>query len=347
MHINIIARTNEVGLDSDANLLQTTLESADHKVTFSHCRGKSLVSSLLGKIIKKKPDFDANIFLERTFSAWFDSAPINILIPNQERYPERQLNKLNRIDHIFCKSKHALKIFSKYSEVYKFQTHLTSFTSKDVHVNDEIPNYGKFFHLAGRSTLKGTDTILKLWVKNPQWPLLTIVQNKDNAPEKESLPSNVTLIAEHLPYGELIKLSNKSGIHLCTSLSEGWGHYIVEAMSAKAVVITTDAPPMNELITPDRGILIPHDKSEPRHLGTNFYVNERALEQAINDVIALDPTEKEATGLASRAWFLRNHQQFTKNIAVSFTSISSPEVKIDSQAIVLTETTEHSNQKVN
>ena len=318
-HINIIARTNGVGLDSDASLLQTALEAAGHKVTFSHCRSKSLVSSLFGKLTKKKPEFDANIFLERTFPAWFDSAAINILIPNQERYPERQLSRLSKIDHVFCKSKHALEIFSKHSEKYKFGCHLTSFTSKDVHLNDEIPDYNKFFHLAGRSTLKGTDIILKLWGDNPHWPTLTIVQNKDNAPE--SVPSNVTLIAEHLPYAELIKLSNKNGVHLCTSLSEGWGHYIVEAMSAKAVVVTTDAPPMNELITPDRGILVPYSRSEPRHLGTNFYVGEAKLEDSIKSLISLNAAEKEALGLAGRAWFLRNHQQFLKNIESTFNSI--------------------------
>lgn len=319
MHINIIARSNGVGLDSDASLLQSALESAGHRVTFSHCRSRSFITSLFSKYLKT--EFDANIFLERTFPAWFSAAPINILIPNQERYPERQLARLKNIDHVLCKSQHALDIFTDLSEKYQFQCHFTSFTSKDVHLNDEIPNYSKFFHLAGRSTLKGTDTILKLWAKNPQWPCLTIVQSKDNAPD--AVPENVTLIAEHLPYSELIKLANKNGIHLCTSLSEGWGHYIVEAMSAKAVVITTDAPPMNELITPETGILVPFDKSEPRHLGTNFYVNEASLEHAIQAAIDLHTSEKEALGLASRVWFLRNHQRFTNNIAEFFNQLKT------------------------
>jgi len=318
-HINIIARTNGVGLDSDAQLLQTALESLGYKVTFSHCRSKTLFASLLAKLSHQQLEFDANIFLERTFLAWLSAAPINILIPNQERYPKRQLSRLKHIDHLFCKSQHAQKIFSALSTKYRFTCHFTGFTSKDVHLNDQIRDYQTFFHLAGRSTLKGTETILKLWQNNPHWPNLTIVQNQANAPD--SVPENVTLIAEHLPYAKLNKLVNSKSIHLCTSRSEGWGHYIVEAMSAQAVVITTDAPPMNELISPNRGILVPYSQSEPRHLGTNFYVNESQLEQAIETIINLNTADKQAIGLASRDWFLDNYQQFLTSLDSTLQSI--------------------------
>ena len=213
-NINIIARSNGVGLDSDVSLLSKALESAGYTVTFSHCRSRSW----LKKWFCRAPQYDANIFLERVFPVWFGAAKKNLLIPNQERFPERNVKRLEQIDHVLCKSRHAEQLFPALGASTKF----ISFTSKDIHLNDEIPNYRIFFHLAGRSTLKGTETILKLWEKHPEWPTLTILQHKDNAPE--TVPSNVRLIAEHLPFSELIKLANKHGIHLCPSLSEGWGH---------------------------------------------------------------------------------------------------------------------------
>lgn len=310
-HINIIARTNGVGLDSDVSLLTKAIEQAGHKVTFNHCRSRSIFK----KWFSQKPQYDANIFLERIFPVWFGSAKKNILIPNQERFPERHIKRLEKIDHVLCKSRHAEQIFSALGSKTKY----ISFTSKDLHLNDEIPDYGIFFHLAGRSTLKGTDTILKLWEKHPEWPTLTIVQHKDNAPE--SVPKNVRLIAEYLPYSELIKLVNKHGIHLCTSLSEGWGHYIVEAMSSNSIVVTTDAPPMNELITDQRGTLVPFHKKEPRHLGTNFSVDPDLLEEKISDLISQDTQSKQEKAKRARNWFEENNKQFSTNINTALSEI--------------------------
>lgn len=279
----------------------------------SHCRARGFWSRLLGK---GKDAFDINIFLERVFPSWFGSAKTNFLIPNQERFPERHLGRLKNIQLVLCKTRHAEEIFSGKG----CDTAFISFTSKDVHVNDEIPNYQKFFHLAGKSTLKGTETLLSIWEKHPEWPELTIVQHKDNAPEK--VPANVRLIAEYLPYHELVKLENKNGIHICPSLSEGWGHYIVEAMSARACVIATDAPPMNELIRSDRGMLVATNRSEPRHLGTNYYVDPEALEQIIEKVISLPNEQKQALGEEARVWFDKNHLAFEKNIETVLSGIT-------------------------
>jgi hypothetical protein len=51
----------------------------------------------------------------------------------------------------------------------------------------------------------------------------------------------------------------ESGVHLCVSEREGFGHYLNEARGAAAVVITTEHPPMNELVRPGVGVLVPPD----------------------------------------------------------------------------------------
>lgn len=310
MHINLIARTNGVGLDADVALLKHTLEQGGLEITVSHSRGMSLVS----KWTSKKNQFDANIFLERAFPNWFNAAPINLLIPNQERYPHRHLKRLDKIDFVLCKTKHAEEIFSEYAKTKRI-----GFTSKDLNDSQLSPDYQSFFHLAGRSTLKGTETILKLWKKHPEWPTLTLIQHKENAPTE--VPANVNLIAEYLAYDDLLELLNKSGVHLCPSLSEGWGHYIVEAMSSGAVVITTDAPPMNELISASRGLLVPFNHSEPRHLGTNFYVNPDELESSIENIIATPVDELAAIGLTAQQWYHSNHVKFEESVVKTIKSI--------------------------
>lgn len=302
--INIIARTNGVGLDRDVDLIHETLTAAGFIVTVSHCRG----ISPLRQYFPSKPRFDANIFLERVFPRWLGEAKTNLIIPNQERFPKRHLKHLKKIDHILCKSRHAEGIFSGLG----FPTEFISFTSTDLLDPSATPDYQSFFHLAGRSTLKGTETILALWKKHPEWPVLTIVQCQENAPDQ--VPSNVKLITDYIPHDEIKQHLNRHGIHLCTSLSEGWGHYIVEAMSCKAAVITTDAPPMNELITPARGIPVPYNHSEPRHLGTNFHIDPDKLEKNIQQLLMMSPEKKQIYGNHARAWFEKNDLTFRKTL---------------------------------
>lgn len=311
LHLNIVARTNGVGLDRDVDLILAAATDAGYKVTVSHCREIPFYSNWL----PKKPSYDANIFLERIFPRWLGSARLNLLIPNQERFPERHVPRLGKIDHVLCKSAHALEVFGKIYPSCKF----IGFTSKDLHDPTVSRKQNGILHLAGRSTLKGTETVLTLWKKHPEWPTLTLLQHKDNAPDAP--PKNVDLITNYLSDDDLVKLVNEHPIHLCPSLSEGWGHYIVEAMSCRATVITTDGPPMNELVQADRGILVDAPKTEPRHLGTNFKVSHIALEAAIEKAISMTTEDRDSMQSNARNWMLQNHRSFEARFADLLSSL--------------------------
>jgi glycosyltransferase involved in cell wall biosynthesis len=312
--INIIARRNGVGLDRDVDLLHDVLSDAGFEVTISHCRG----IFPLRRLFPQKAKFDANLFVERIFPRWFGTARINIVIPNQERFPRRHLPLLRKMDHVLAKTAHGHEIFSEHVPT----THLVRFTSPNL-LDEEVKKNESpsCLHLAGRSTLKGTETVLALWGKHPQWPALTLIQCKENAPE--SVPANVTLLTDYLSDEEIRHHLNVNPIHICPSLSEGWGHYIVEAMSCGAVIVTTDGPPMNELITEERGVTVPYHKSEPRHLGTNFHVDPDALESKLENLFSASPESLKQTGNAARDWFLANDEQFRKTLAQTMKEILS------------------------
>lgn len=298
----ILGRNNGVGLDRDASLLRGALEGAG--VNVKAPKLKSLSALLSGK-----NRADMAFHLERVAPWWKGKAKTHFLIPNQERFPERLLPRLKMIDHVLCKSRHAEEIFSKHHPSVKY----IGFTSEDRYLREVSPDYGKFFHLAGKSTLKNTEVLLRLWKRHPEWPCLLLVQHPDNAPA--SVPENVELVSRYLPDQELREMQNRAGIHLCPSLSEGWGHYITEAMSCRAVTVATDAPPMNELVNHTRGIVVPYGKSESRHLGTNFYVDEDQLERAIMHVINRSVAEKSHLGQMAREWFLENDRNFRQRVA--------------------------------
>lgn len=300
--LNIIARSNGVGLDRDVDLIRHAATAAGYEVTFSHCRELSPFARWLSP----RRRFQANLFLERIFPRWLHTAPVNLLIPNQERFPSRHLNRLKKIDHILCKSRHALDIFRNHHP----SCHFTGFTSRNLH-KEEVPRKAQgILHLAGRSTLKGTKALLNLWQNHPEWPELTLLQHQENAPDL--VPKNVSLITGYLSEDELHTLVNQHPIHLCPSLSEGWGHYLVEAMSCGALVITTDGPPMNEIITVDRGLLVGVARTEPRHLGTNFHVDPIALEKTIARALAMTEHERQDLGRAAQNWAAGNDRRFQK-----------------------------------
>jgi glycosyltransferase involved in cell wall biosynthesis len=302
--LRIVARTNGVGVDRDVQLLLDALSTWGEQPAFSHYRS----ISPLRRFLDRRDTGECIIFLERVTSRWLRRAGRYLLIPNQERYPERLKPLLHRIDHVLCKSRHAQEIFAAHHP----SVHYLGFTSFDRASPRVAPDYTRFLHLAGGSSLKGTSSLLAVWAKHPEWPVLTVVQHSRDAPR--TVPTNVELIRRYMPDGDLQALQNACGIHLCPSLSEGWGHYIVEAMSCRAVTLVTDGPPMNEIVQPDRGVLVPYERSEPRKLGFNFYVDPAALERSVADLIAMPVATKERIGRAGREWFEHNDREFRENL---------------------------------
>ncbi|HEY8539343.1 MAG TPA: hypothetical protein VIL28_10795, partial [Steroidobacteraceae bacterium] len=96
--------------------------------------------------------------------------------------------------------------------------------------------------------------------------------------------------------------------------AEGWGHYIVEAMSVGAVTITTAAPPMNELVSEERGILVAARPAAPQCLSATHHVDEAALEAAIERTFEMSDEECASVGERARSWFLQNKRGFPERL---------------------------------
>ncbi len=298
--INIVGRSNRVGLDRDASLIAEIVGEAGRQVSFSHYRSRPWGASLL----PSRTTIEATVFLERVFPRWFGTSAVNLLIPNQERFPRRHVRRLDRVDHVLCKTRHAQAIFRGLG----CSVFYIGFTSRDRYDQNVTRDYRSAFHLAGRSTLKGTEAVLRLWRKHPEWPELLVVQHRKHG--LDGLPDNIRLLHTYLGDEELRDLQNRRGIHLCPSRAEGWGHALVEGLSCKALVVTTDAPPMNEVVDSGRGICVPFATSSPRNLGTSFEVDEVALEHSVQILLDLPIEESQRLGTRAREWFLRNDSRF-------------------------------------
>ena len=303
----IVSRTNGFGLDRDLEILREALAAAGIDADTARPRERGWIAVLTGRWAA-----DRIIHVERVHKRWLGAAREHFVIPNQERFPRRHLSTLRRVDRVLAKTRHAETVFSGLG----LPTEYIGFRSEDRRLPGAAKDWSRFLHVAGRSTMKGTEDLLALWERRPDWPELVVVE--DPSRPQRTVPANVTLVRRYLADAELKDLQNGCGIHLCPSRSEGWGHYIHEGMSCAAVVVTTDAPPMNEFIDPESGILVPYSRSEARHLGLCYYVDTAVLEAKIDTVLSMSGQAKAEMGAAARRRFEETSESFAGRIEAIF-----------------------------
>lgn len=293
LKINLIGMKNGKGLETDFNILQEALEKLD-----CHVRFVDLIDTKWSKA-------DVNIFLERLVPEKFFWAKQNWFIPNPE-WTALPIPFPEKIDLVLCRTKEVQRIF----HLMHMPTYYLGFTSPDCYVKKIKKNYQHFFHLAGGSSLKGTAAISQLWFNDSSLPFLTVVNFTTNFKAKKT---NLDWISNRLPEKQLRQFQNECGIHLCPSETEGFGHYINEAMSAGAVIITTNAPPMNEFIKDPR-CLVPYVNITSMNLGDCYAVDPNELKIKIESLNSLPRKELKAIGQYNRLLYLENREAFYERL---------------------------------
>lgn len=304
--IQVLARDNGAGLSRDLRLLTDALGEVGAQVQTTALPHRGRLAEWLTRVglVGRAPVFDLNLMLERVRPEFARTASHNVLVPNPEYFRPRDRAALDCIDAVWAKTHHAEQLFAALG----VPTRYIGFDSPD-RLDPEVPRRHAFFHGPGRSNNKGTATLLRLWAAHPQWPTLTVAWRRKRV-ELDALPANVMLIRDHLDDRAYRELQNAHRFHLCPSQTEGFGHYLVEAMSCGAVVVTLDAPPMNELVTAGRGVLVKATAIGRQDLATCYGWDDDAMRNAIERCIAMDVDEAEALGRAARCWFEANRAAF-------------------------------------
>lgn len=331
--INLIYKASiarVTGLERDALILQDILKDScsfnHYKVTERRLFKKlSIPQYLLSRIrvhlktrLKK---FDVNIFLEKIRPELLHLAKLNVLIPNHEMFLEKSVSLLEGIDFVFCKTQYAYDIFSDITPNVK----LLGFTGQDRMLSSIQPNYSHFFHLAGKSGYRrGTNDILNFWKDNPHLPKLTVVAHGLGTSKYKSC-SNIEVFGDYIEDSRVKQLQNQIGIHICLSEAEGFGHFIVEAMSSRACIITTNAPPMNELISLERGYLVDVFKEQQveNYFYKRYFFDYETFKATIHSLISASTKEKEYRGKCARSWYEENDKAFRKNLLKALESVTS------------------------
>jgi hypothetical protein len=317
--INIVVWDNGGGLSRDLAILLDVLRGTEFRVTVNGrppgaapTRSRRAVAAarrVLMRRVLKRPLYDVNLFVESVFNAYLEHAAANLLLPNLEWFRDEQHRYLPAIDGVLCKTADAQAVFDRLGS----STSYVGFTSCD-HWDRSVPRaQHQFLHIAGRSEQKGTRTLLETWLRHPEWPRLTVIQrgvtSKGALIEPVRAP-NIEHRLDHVADAELRRLRSAAAVTLCPSEAEGFGHCIVEALGCGGVTLTTDAPPMNDLVSPERGLLVRYARSEPQRLGTAYFVDPEDLEAKIERVVRMTAEERAEFGRRAREWFEENDRGF-------------------------------------
>lgn len=298
--INIITNKNGKGLEKDYNILSQELTNLGHTTNYVDVYGN-----------QPAPPADINLFVEAAKCEMFAAAKKNYFIPN----PELCMGDVDKVvpafDLVLCKTKEAERIFSKWNNAKYI-----GFTSDDYFDPQYKKNYKLALHFSGAGGIqKGTDAVERLWLRNQKFPSLILIR-KNESMLCNNL-KNVNQINGYLPGNNLPIYLNIAGLHLSPSITEGFGHTIFEGMSTEAIIVTTDAPPMNEFITDSR-CLVGYNKSEALNLATCYYVDQAKFEKVIADLLNLSEDELKIIGKQNRRNYLQGKEQFKKNLAEVF-----------------------------
>lgn len=219
----------------------------------------------------------------------------------------------------------------------------TKHTSRDLYQPVVQRDWTSFLHLAGWSQFKNTRVILQTWALHPEWPQLIIRVIKASLCEwieeqfgdKDSWRlQNVDYACGSVPAAEKDRLQNQIGLHLCPSETEGFGHYINEARSVGALILTSNVPPMNELVDEESGVLVgePHPwwwQTKGDLFMPLAQVDVADIERGIEQILLLSIEERQRMGRRSRAKFLEDRAYFLNAMAALEESLCQDEIRIE------------------
>ena len=317
MLINIITCNNNYGLTSDITILKSCLQTINSAIKFN-----------IVNYYQYQCDYaDINIFLEIPVYALIPYANINILIPNQEWYYKSWISYIDKFDYILTKTQYATDIFTsllhntvKDIKTCKQRVINIGWTSIDRYIANSSGEL-TCLHVCGKSIYKQTQLIIDSWTID--LPHLTVVYNKNFIQLEAKQQHNILYITDRLSDPDLNVLYNKHKIHLCVSQTEGFGHYINEAKSCGAIVITTNGLPMNSLIHPDYGYLINIDKKLPLPLtlGSKYIINPADMVETVNSIAKLPIDVLNTRYNLARQSYIQNNTLFIDALTKFFNKL--------------------------
>ena len=246
-----------------------------------------------------------------------NKSAIQILVPNHEWFSDQTINRLSLMRRLWHKTRTSLHVLEDLRSNNVAHRYL-GFTSPDPGIRAQ--SYKQFAHFKGKSSLRHTSLILNIWKTRSDFPDLKLQFWSDH--EEISFFNisewfcwnNINLRIGYISHKEYFSELAFCGIHICTSMTEGFGHYINEARGMAAAPIIIDAPPMNEFVDAESGLLISPSGYVTNRGATYFTIDEKTFEKTIENTIELSSEYLKYLGLNARARYESDRIDFYRRL---------------------------------
>jgi glycosyltransferase involved in cell wall biosynthesis len=318
MKINIIANFQKnTGLMQDAAILRGILTA-----TF----GENIKIFRVPHVFPQCEECDYNFFLEVINPSLFSYARKNIWIPNPEWTYKNWIPYLHMVDEIWVKTTEARRIFNE-AVNYKKPVKLIGWTSIDKTYDStkDKKNYSKAIIPVGKNIYRNPKPIFQAYMRIKETdfdiysklPKLYVVHSPNHITitVPENIREKVILKSEVLKESDYDELLKECGLCICTSLSEGFGHAVNEAMSAGCNLILSSIAPfkedlVGELQTGTWFGKILETVPQPDCLGVLVDTNVSSIVEALKEYTSSSFHLKKEGSLVSRMIYEHRHDEW-------------------------------------
>lgn len=301
MNIAIVTNMNGIGLQRDFELLSDFLGARKHSVVgIQYDAAPENVAHFVGDL-----KFDLAIFLEVIPRNLLELAPIRWAFLNPEFCKPDVIKTAERhIDRVFAKTLEARRIFET---VFPGKAYFTGFLTRDQLIPgfEDTDRRPWFLHIGGNSSVRGTQAVLDAWKwkKNGVGMDGHLIVVSSALKERPEIP--MVTYYDRVDEEQLKSLQNQCRYHVYPSGTEGFGHAMHESLSVGAIVLTTDAPPMNEM---DCAHNLKPTGSTKSCLADVYEVSAIDIHEQVKEILAV-PLFQEYRD-RSRADFLHGNEEF-------------------------------------
>jgi len=332
----LIVHHDTLGLRHDARILMQAIHrirpgsQVHHLVLYGRMVIDYTTPLEISEEIKAAAPFDLTFLLEHAHPNDPILAPgfskEIIYVPNIEWMNDLDENVLmsGAAGKVLLKNRYSFDVFSSLPLASRTgEIAFVGWTSDDPLRGSQAADkdFESFLHVKGISWQKQTDVVMETWAANPRFPPLTVVMRFERGfglSGTMTYGKNVKVIMREIPLAELRSLQNAAGVHVNPSAAEGFGHSLNEARGSGSVLITTNAPPMNELVRHGENGLLAEAAPElatPMKKSRFYPVTVEALTTAVSKVLSMPLSLRREMGQAARASFLRDKQHFHERLA--------------------------------
>ena len=319
MRVNIISNFGQnTGLNQDTFILRGILTGIFEKEISTAC---------VPYVYPHCEEADVNIFLEVINPSLFAYARKNIWIPNIEWTYRNWAPYLDMIDEIWVKTREAEVVLSALT---KTPVRNIGWTSIDkVWDTTMKKNYHKAFIPVGKNIYRHPRPIFQAYMRikennTPLYeklPTLYVVYSPDHlqVTVPESIQEKVVVKAEVMKEKEYDDLLKECGVCICTSLAEGFGHAVNEAMSVGCNLILSPIKPFVEDLVGAVQLGVEYCEElksveQPECLGTLMDVSIQSICDALERYVNTPFKEKRNGSEHIRAIYETRHKTWVSNM---------------------------------